>query len=204
MNLTFDSAGGDSTVDLFLTEQEYDQCRQQRHQYTCTDQIVFASKRSGESIQGGCNHTESPLVLQIQTGAIILVIYAYSLKHHRSHDSGFQKRKNDLPVNGKVGGSVNKCGFIQRYRNIFHELDEDVDGDNIRTHTHNDVTIQMIDKSKVTHDLVYRDLHGNSGKESCKQEQTADQSVAGELESVQYIKQAVFPPGWILTVQIPG
>ena len=33
-------------------------------------------------------------------------------------------------------------------------------------HTHNDVTIQMIDKSKVTHDLVYRDLHGNSGMTS--------------------------------------
>ena len=47
----------------------------------------------------------------------------------------------------------------------------------------------MIDKSKVTHDLVYRDLHGNSGKESCKQEQTTDQSVAWELESVQYISK---------------
>ena len=61
----------------------------------------------------------------------------------------------------------------------FHELDEDVDGDNIRTHTHNDITIQMIDKSKVTHDLVHRYLHGNSGKEGCEQEQAADQAVAG-------------------------
>ena len=49
-------------VDLFLTEQEYDQSGQQRHQYNCTDQIVFASKRSGEGIQGGCYHTESCLL----------------------------------------------------------------------------------------------------------------------------------------------
>ena len=47
----------------------------------------------------------------------------------------------------------------------------------------------MVDKSEVTHDLVYRDLHGNSGKEGCKQEQAADQAVAGELESVQYISK---------------
>ena len=45
----------------------------------------------------------------------------------------------------------------------------------------------MIDKSKVTHDLVHRYLHGNSGKEGCEQEQAADQSVAGKLEPVQYI-----------------
>ena len=47
----------------------------------------------------------------------------------------------------------------------------------------------MIDKSKVTHDLVHRYLHGNSGKEGCEQEQAADQAVAWELESVQYISK---------------
>ena len=47
----------------------------------------------------------------------------------------------------------------------------------------------MIDESEVTHDLVYRDLHGNSGKECCEQEQAADQSVAGELETVQHISK---------------
>ena len=47
----------------------------------------------------------------------------------------------------------------------------------------------MIDKSKVTHNLVHRYLHGNSGKEGCEQEQAADQSVAGKLEPVQYISE---------------
>ena len=72
---------------------------------------------------------------------------------------------------------------------VFKKLQENVDGDHIRTGHQNNIAKQCIDQLHVRHDLVGGHLHSDTGNQGCDKKQIPDQSVSRKTETVQNIPE---------------
>lgn len=67
------------------------------------------------------------------------------------------------------------------------KLNENINGDNIRSTHEDNIPRETVDPPKRIHNLIYRHLHRNSRKERCKQKQITDQSISLKFKSAQHI-----------------
>ena len=104
-------------------------------------------------------------------------------------NSNYIASRPEVPIDPEIVRAVQISTLIQRDRQIFKELDVYVNGHDIRSHHHDDVSVQRVDETQLLHDLVYGDLHRDARKQRSKREHVPYQAVPRKSEPIQYISE---------------
>src|SRR5665647_3212703 len=178
---------GEAVVDLALQQQEDDQRGNDDDDDAGRDDLPRRRIRPLEPEERGGDHRQVP-ARHVQERDVELVVDRDALDDDHGRDRRLEQREDDAAVDPPVVRAVQEGRLVQLLGDAAHELDEDVDRDDVRSHEQQDRRHPGVVGTQRVHDLEGRDLGGDAGYQRGQQEEHHDALPEPELEPVDRVR----------------
>ena len=124
-------AGHKIAVNRLLEEQEYHQRRNYTYDDSGEDDLPLSAVGSDEAVQRRGNDCEV-LAWHVEVRSVEIVVDRHEFDYQYGGYRRAQHRKDNAEIHPGIACTVQYCALVKRFRYVIQELNEDVDGNDVR------------------------------------------------------------------------